>query len=156
MIKPRPWCASLLVFAALTAAFDHGISARPAADTAVVITNRSPDDLRHDAFTIEQAEIHGARLHLIISSGGGCRGHDYELLMTPAVFMESYPVQANLYLWHDAHDDPCDAIVRDSLVFDLGPIGRLYAQMYGPDGQVYLNLHDFEQTSSTRLVYRVR
>ncbi len=146
----------LLAFVVMTAACDHAINARPAGDTAVVITNRSPDDLRHDAFTIEQAELHGARLHLIVISGGGCREHDYELFMTPAVFMESYPVQANLYLWHDAHDDPCDAIVRDSLVFDLAPIGRLYAQMYGPDGQVYLNLHNFEQVGSTRLVYRAR
>lgn len=71
--------------------------------------------------------------------------------MTPATFMESYPVQANLYLRHDAHDDPCRAIVRDSVVFDLTPIVELYRQMYGPSGQINLNLYNFEQTGSTRL-----
>lgn len=156
MTKPQQWSACLLAFAVLTAACDHAINARPAGDTAVVITNRSPDDLRHDAFAVERADVRGAALHLIVTSGGGCREHDYELFMTPAVFMESYPVQANLYLWHDAHNDPCDAIVRDSLMFDLAPIGRLYAQMYGPDGQVNLNLHDFEQAGTMRLAYRVR
>jgi hypothetical protein len=76
--------------------------------------------------------------------------------MTPAAFMESYPVQANLYLRHDAHDDPCDAIVTDSAEFDLGPIIGLYKQMYGASGQINLNLFNFEQTESTRLILQVR
>ena len=71
--------------------------------------------------------------------------------MTPAAFMESFPVQANLHLWHDAHDDPCRAIVRDSVVFDLTSIVELYRRMYGPSGQINLNLHDFGQTESMRL-----
>lgn len=140
----------------LCSSCDHAINARLLGTAPVEISDIAPDDLEKDSFSISRATIEGATLYLIVSSGGGCREHGYSLTMTPAAFMESFPVQANIYLRHDAKDDPCDAIVTDSLVFDLRPIVSLYQQMYGPSGQVNLNLFDFEQAESTRLELQVR
>lgn len=144
-------CVALLVVGC-----DRSIGARILGSLRVEIGDTAPEDLKKDGFSFSDARIDGAALHLTVVSGGGCRDHSYSLTMTPASFMESYPVQANLYLRHDAHDDPCDAIVTDSVVFNLTPIVLLYRQMYGPTGQINLNLYDFEQTESTRLILQVR
>lgn len=135
---------------------DHAINARLIGTDPVEISDAAPSDLKKDNFSITRATIDNASLYVVVSSGGGCREHGYALVMTPSAFMESFPVQANIYLRHDAMDDPCDAIVTDSVVFDLRPIVTLYQQMYGPNGQVNLNLFDFEQTESTRLELQVR
>lgn len=144
-------CAALIVVGC-----DRSIGARILGSLPVEIGDVAPEDLKKDGFAFRDALIDGAALELTVVSGGGCQNHEYSLTMTPAAFMESYPVQANVCLRHDAHDDPCDAIVTDSVVFDLGPIIGLYKQMYGPSGQINFNLFNFEQTESTRLILQVR
>lgn len=148
------YLASALLAAGVIANCDRSISARLPQGTPVVISNISPVDLQKDPFTVIDPMIEDALLHMRVVSGGGCRDHIYTLTMTPTAFMESFPVQANLFLWHDGMDDPCDAIVTDSVSFDLTPIFELYTQMYGQTGQVNLNLYNFEQTESTRLVLK--
>jgi hypothetical protein len=135
---------------------DRSIGARILGSSPVEIGDVTPEDLKKDGFTFRDAHIDGATLKMTVVSGGGCQEHGYSLTMTPAAFMESYPVQANVYLRHDAHDDPCDAIVTDTVVFDLRPIIELYKQMYGSSGQINLNLFNFEQTEATRLILQVR
>jgi hypothetical protein len=135
---------------------DRSIGARILGSQPVEIGDVTPEDLKKDAFTLSDTHTEGPALHLIVVSGGGCREHSYSLTMTPAAFMESYPVQANVYLRHDDHDDPCDAIVTDTVVFDMTPVINLYRQMYGPSGQINLNLFNFEQTESTRQILHVR
>lgn len=135
---------------------DHSIGARILGSMPVEISDMAPEDLKKDGFSYGDSYINGSALHLTVVSGGGCRDHDYTLTMTPSVFMESYPVQANIYLRHDANGDPCDAVVTDSVAFGLTPIIDLYRQMYGPSGQINLNLHNFEQTESIRLTLQVR
>lgn len=115
----------------------------------------APEDLKLDPFTVSEVSIDRATLRAVVSSSGGCRAHHYDLYMTPSVFMESFPVQANLYMRHDDDDDPCDAIVVETLTFDLTPIITLYRQMYGPSGQVALNFFDYDQSASTRLILQV-
>lgn len=144
-------CAALIVVGC-----DRSIGARILGSLPVEIGDVNPQDLKKDGFTFYDALVDGAALRMTVVSGGGCREHGYSLIMTPAVFMESHPVQANVYLRLDAHDDPCDAIVTDSVVFDLTPILDLYRQMYGPSGQINLNLYNFEQTEATRLILQVR
>ncbi len=146
--------AAAFLALAVIANCDRSISARLPEGTPVVISNIAPVDLQKDPFTIIDPELEGHLLHLTVVSGGGCRDHIYTLTMTPAAFMESFPVQANLFLWHDGMTDPCDAIVTDSVSFDLTPILELYTQMYGQTGQANLNLYNFEQTESTRLVLK--
>lgn len=152
--KLRFWVTLSIAFA-LTSC-DHAINARLIGTNRIEISDIAPGDLKKDSFSITHATIDNTSLYIVASSGGGCREHSYTLTMTPSAFMESFPVQANIYLRHDAKDDPCDAIVTDSVVFDLRPIVTLYQQMYGPNGQVNLNLFNFEQTESTRLELQVR
>lgn len=152
---PTRFWVSLIV-ALLCSGCDHAINARLIGTAPVEISDVAPEDLKKDSFTISQSTTENAELTLVVSSGGGCREHGYSLVMTPAAFMESFPVQANIYLRHDAKDDPCDAIVTETVVFDLSPIITLYKQMYGPSGQINLNLLNFEQTESRRLELQVR
>lgn len=144
------------LIAAVVVGCDHSIGARLLGSLPVEIGDMAPEDLKKDGFTYGNVHLDGTALHMIVRSGGGCRNHGYSLTMTPSAFMESYPVQANVYLRHDANDDPCDAIVSDTVVFDMSPIVELYRQMYGPSGQINLNLYNFEQTESTRLELQVR
>lgn len=150
----RFWVTLTITFA-LTSC-DHAINARLIGTNPVEISDIAPLDLKKDSFSITRATIENTSLYIVVSSGGGCREHSYTLHMTPSAFMESFPVQANIYLRHDAKDDPCDAIVTDSVVFELRPIITLYQQMYGPSGQVILNLFNSEQTESTRLDLQIR
>lgn len=144
-----------LTIAVTLTSCDHAINARLIGTNPVEISDIAPGDLKKDSFSITHSTIENTSLYIVTSSGGGCREHSYTLTMTPSAFMESFPVQTNIYLRHDAKDDPCDAIVTDSVVFDLRPIITLYQQMYGPNGQVNLNLFNFEQTESTRLELQV-
>lgn len=143
------------VIAVLQPSCDHSIRVRPSGVMPVEIRNVDPGELKLDGFNWESSILDGTFLHLEVTSGGGCREHSYTLTMTPAAFMESHPVQAHLYLRHDDDDDPCDAIVHDSVVFDLTGIVQLYRQMYGDTGEIHLNLHNFEQSASTRLTLTV-
>ncbi len=118
----------------------------------IVIGNNPSSALKQDAFDLSAVSISNGVLRMSVVSGGGCRDHEYTLYMTPNAFMESYPVQANIYLRHDAKGDPCDAIVADSLRFDLTPVLDLYRQAYHRADTIFLNLYNFEQTQSERII----
>jgi hypothetical protein len=84
---------------------------------------------RMDAAEILRAEIAGDELRLEVQYGGGCAPHHFSLLHE-GIFLESQPVQARLHLAHDAHGDPCRALIRRSLAFDLTPLKRAYQSSY--------------------------
>ena len=65
--------------------------------------------LQRDAFDLNSVNLNSNILTVNVSRGGGCTEHEYILYMNP-VFMESNPVQANLYLYHNAYNDYCDAL----------------------------------------------
>jgi hypothetical protein len=109
----------------------------------VIITDAPPDSLQQDPFELSGLAIIGDTLNMLVRYGGGCKRHYFWLYMSPSVFMESEPVQANLYLKHFANNDMCEAYVADSLKFNLAPIRDLYEQMYGPQGSIRLNLFEY-------------
>ncbi|MDE0206688.1 MAG: hypothetical protein OXP66_11755 [Candidatus Tectomicrobia bacterium] len=85
--------------------------------------------------------LEGDVLTFTVSYGGGCRRHDFTLVADDR-FMESDPVKLNVFLAHDAHDDPCEAYPRQRYAFDLTPLTRLYRDAYGRDaGVIILGLH---------------
>lgn len=107
----------------------------------VIITDTPPDSLLLDPYWLEDLSIDGDVLTISLTYSGGCNDHDYQLYMSPAAFMESYPVQANLYLWHNGYDDACDAIIAEDVRFDITPIAMLYDSHYpGSEGIVVLNV----------------
>ncbi len=111
--------------------------------TPVTITDLHPAQIQKDPFNLEGFSVIGDTAIIIASFGGGCRDHTFELFMSPAAFMESEPVQAGLYLRHEANGDACDALITRTLKFDLSPIGEYYLQAYHGGGQIRLNLHEF-------------
>ncbi|HKQ19406.1 MAG TPA: hypothetical protein VJW75_06620 [Candidatus Eisenbacteria bacterium] len=105
-------------------------------------TNATPIEIRTDAatygtaggFTLESATITGKILRLKVSYSGGCRTHTFAAAAPPA-FMSSYPAQLALFIRHDGGDDPCLAIVNETLTFDVSPA----ISLHGP-GPFYLRI----------------
>ncbi len=118
----------------------------------VIITEQPPDSIQLDAFQLQSVSISGNILTMAITHGGGCAQHDYALFMSPAAFLESFPVQANLYLRHNDHDDPCDALLSPTLTFNLRPVGELYQHFYGRKEEIIINVFEyFEQVPGHKL-----
>lgn len=109
----------------------------------LIIEDNSPDTYQVHGWRLDSARIVGDRLSMSIHHSGGCGEHQFDLFMSPAAFMESYPVQANIYLRHIDLNDPCDAIVGKELTFDLTPAVELYRQGYGSYGPIWFNLYPF-------------
>ncbi len=84
-----------------------------------------------DPFTINKATLKGDLLKIKVSYSGGCKEHDFVLISSG--FMESYPVQVNLILSHNANNDSCEAWLTEELSFDLSPLKQAYQQGYLED-----------------------
>ncbi len=93
-----------------------------------------PEDILFNPLALRSGRIEGDSLYLEVAYSGGCAEHRFDLVMAPAVFLESYPVQANLYLRHDAGGDLCKAYIHKTLSFDLSELKRRYVQAYGSTG----------------------
>lgn len=127
---------------ASAAAPSAGGMARPEPDgkggqRMVVVT---PEPTPKDPINVDGVSLEGDMLTLEVIHGGGCAQHDYQLAWNGA-FMESLPVQARLVLVHDAHGDPCKALVRKALQFDLSPLKEQWREGYREEhGTIVLHL----------------
>ena len=93
-----------------------------------------------DAISIDSVHIDGDTLIANITHGGGCRMHDYKLVVGTA-WMDSFPVQAPSRMSHDAHGDLCKALIRRELRISLTPIADVYRVTYRREhGTVSLRL----------------
>jgi len=116
----------------------------------VLITDLPPEEIQLDPFTLEEIEITGDTITLDVTYSGGCNEHDFSLFMSPAVFSESYPVQANLYLRHNGYDDACDALISEEASFDLRLIAELYKIFYGQYDEITINVFDYFEDEPDR------
>ncbi len=118
---------------------------RPPSDHngSVIISNVNTSAIQIDQFDLNSFRIDGDDAILSVSYGGGCRDHYFSLYMSPATFMESDPVQANLYLRHLGNDDMCEAYITEELRFDLSPIADLFRRTYRPGGTIQLNMFEY-------------
>ena len=81
-------------------------------------------------------------LTITVSYSGGCEDHEFTLVASDA-FMESYPVQLQVSLAHDANNDLCRGYPTEAYAFDLTPIKALYREVYQEDsGTIVLLLRD--------------
>jgi hypothetical protein len=104
-----------------------------------------PDRFPHDAYQFVESSIRGDTLTVTVQHGGGCATHEYALLVRP-VYLESYPVQMHGSLAHDAKGDPCRALLRPTLRFDLTPIKQAYRRAYSTTtGEVALHIAGWPQ-----------
>lgn len=95
-----------------------------------------------DPFQVEAIRLAHDQLEIDVSYSGGCRGHHFRLVWTGAL-TRSIPPHASFRLLHDAAGDPCKAIVRETLHFDMVDLPPFEMHLSTPYG--------FEQTMHYRL-----
>ena len=118
----------------------------------VKITDQLPDSIQLDSFNLKDIEITGDIITLNLTHGGGCKEHNYSLFMSPVAFLESQPVQANLYLQHNSNGDACEALIDTNVSFNLRSIAELYQTFYGRNDEIIINVFDyFEEEPANKL-----
>lgn len=141
--------AAIAVFTACDAsdaAAPHGradVLGSPAGDPPTVLVDEGESEAwPSDPVEIREASVRDDVLTLRVRYGGGCVEHDFALVVEE-VFLESHPVQMPARLSHDAHGDPCRALVAATLRFDLVPVTEAYLSVYGAEpGTLILRLPD--------------
>ena len=73
------------------------------------------------AGNLDAAVISSDNLEVVVSYGGGCEVHQFNLCWNGLV-MESLPPQVNLSLIHEDNNDSCLAMLTEQLSFDLTPL----------------------------------
>ena len=126
---PSPGETTVLEWNQSTQHFEMVNSTQPdvPASNVVVADGRHWGD---DPYVVNSAAVDGHRLTIEVSFGGGCRRHDFTLVISKT-FLESDPVQLPAVLAHDANGDPCEAYLTESHVFDLALVSTRYRQFYG-------------------------
>lgn len=77
------------------------------------------DKLPMDALSIEEARIDGDELLLKLHYSGGCEQHNIKLVLMP-IFCGTPPIPPpTLMIYHNANDDPCDALITKEYCFSL-------------------------------------
>jgi hypothetical protein len=93
-----------------------------------------------DRFHLDDVHVEGDTLTAQVSYSGGCQPH-YFRLCYEGEWLESYPVQVNLRLDHDAQNDPCEAYPTETRQFDLRPLAEAYREGYREEhGTILLRL----------------
>jgi hypothetical protein len=80
-----------------------------------------PDEPPLDDISVMHSEIEGDRLTVTVQYGGGCEQHDIALCYSPS-FGDSDPPHVDTRFLHDANGDTCEALITETLVFDLSPL----------------------------------
>ena len=80
-------------------------------------------DIKSDPFTMSKATIDGDVLSIQVSYAGGAKEHDFTLYWNQIV-ARSYPGKTTLNLKHDANGDNAEALLTETLEFDLTAINK--------------------------------
>ncbi len=122
--------------------------------TAVVMV----DDIQQVAavgrYNVEAARIRKdtGKLEIDVTVSGGCKEHDYTLYVSRA-FRESVPLQTDAYLVHYGNGDLCEALIYETVSFDLGPLDQeLPGDSPGGDIGIYLWIANDETRTTNRSV----
>ena len=97
--------------------------------------------LELDPVIIRKMEILGDLLTITVEYAGGCADHAFTLHASRG-FLESWPLQSEIILVHDAADDPCDGVVTEELAFDLVPLKDTCQEMYAGGSLMHLNVYE--------------
>lgn len=106
----------------------------------IMLINYSTDPRYRDPVNITDARIHGDRLELTVQFSGGCKEHQFFLYGWKG-FSKSKPMQADLFLSHNANNDSCEALLTGTLGFDLTPLKEFYWQTYSDNGPILLRIY---------------
>lgn len=81
------------------------------------------DDIKSDAFTMGAVSIEGDVLKIKVTYAGGVKEHEFALYWNQIV-ARSYPGQTSIYLKHNANGDNAEALITETLKFDLTAITK--------------------------------
>jgi hypothetical protein len=96
----------------------------------VIDWDSQPDDWPSDRLQLRDYSLEGSVLSVDVEYGGGCATHELDLVAWGG-WLESFPVQVNVLLSHEDHDDACDALIHRTLKFNLIPLRGDYEASYG-------------------------
>lgn len=114
----------------------------------------SATEIYYDPAAVVKSDITRNILELTMRYGGGCEVHDFELYWD-GLFMESYPVQVNLQLSHNSHNDVCRALITDSIYFDLTLLKTAYSSGYQTaEGEIIIHIYEPDRTNTKRHTVR--
>jgi len=106
----------------------------------IVLTDETPV-YAEAPYRITDTKVEGDELTVTFSTSGGCEEHDFIAYSTVLQgFMESSPVQANIYFIHEDNGDRCEREISKTIKYDLSPILDLYMEQYGRDDSIVFNL----------------
>ena len=94
----------------------------------IIIDENKYNAATSDEYIIDYAFINNDTLNMIVQYGGGCGAVSFKLLMN-GYFMESDPVQLDVLL-SLKDEDPCEALIKRSICFDLSELATLYNDSY--------------------------
>jgi hypothetical protein len=63
--------------------------------------------------------------------------------MSPSIFGESFPAQANLWLKHNGNGDICRGLVSDKLEFNITALIEQYSAQHGSEDDIILNVYGY-------------
>ena len=92
---------------------------------------------RIDGFDIDSMAVVTDTLLVYVAYGGGCKEHDFFLFGSTA-WVEGRPPQMSAVVIHDGHWDMCEALIHETLRFDLSPI----RDWRGTSGTVKISVKD--------------
>ena len=116
---------------------------RATADCKTILPlNEEANPGQSDPYQLDSLAVNNHCLEVFVSYSGGCGEAEFDLYATNKV-MQSMPPQAVLLL-NFKDEDPCRAIVRDTLYFDLSNFNEL-----AKSGGIWLHLKD----SDKRVLY---
>ena len=107
----------------------------------IMFDDRSTVDIFTDPAKIEAASINDDRLNLTISFAGGCKQHEIKLYGAKH-FMESYPLQAGVFLSQNAHQDSCEKHIQKKKIFDITPLKETCLESYSTVDSIMLRLYE--------------
>jgi len=114
----------------------------------IIISESRYTKAESDEFIFNGMDIKSDSLILTVQYGGGCGPTSFELI-TDGLFMESDPVQLNIFLSF-TDEDPCEMLVTRDLCFDLTNLVNHYKDSYQTDdGTIILKIRDFNSITYT-------
>lgn len=80
-----------------------------------------------DPFTILNAKIENDCLEITLSYSGGCEVHEFIMIYNELPHFSQY--SGTLTLSHNSHNDVCEALITDTIGYDLTPLQQVEMDM---------------------------
>ena len=100
-----------------------------------------------DACNILDVEIHKNNMVLVVSYGGGCSTHEFQLAGSSSL-METLPPKRNVQLLHNGNNDLCKMLITDTITFNIENLSNDKK----PGSEVILNLKGWDTPLSYTFV----